>query len=152
MIPDEAEPGSLGPNLDFYGPRTAHGSSLSPAITAALLARAGRSDNALSMLRLALGVDLKDLNGTTAGGLHLATLGGIWQAVLFGFLGVRLSGETLCLDPDLPSAWRTLEARFLCRNRRVRVHVRPGAVDVTTDGPIWVQLAGREAQHVTLER
>ena len=32
-------PGSLGPNLDFYEPRTAHGSSLSPGIHAALFAR-----------------------------------------------------------------------------------------------------------------
>jgi len=43
LVPDQVEAGSLGPNLDYYDPRTAHGSSLSPAITASLLARAGRS-------------------------------------------------------------------------------------------------------------
>lgn len=31
LVPDEVEPGSLAPNLRFYEPRTAHGSSLSPA-------------------------------------------------------------------------------------------------------------------------
>ena len=41
LVPSQVRPGSLGPNLDFYGPRTAHGSSLSPAVTAPLLARAG---------------------------------------------------------------------------------------------------------------
>ena len=41
LVPDEVEPGSLATNLAFYEPRTAHGSSLSPAIHAALLARAG---------------------------------------------------------------------------------------------------------------
>ena len=25
LVPDQVEPGSLGPNLDYYGPRTAHG-------------------------------------------------------------------------------------------------------------------------------
>ena len=38
LVPDQVMPGSLEPNLDYYGPRTAHGSSLSPAITASLLA------------------------------------------------------------------------------------------------------------------
>ena len=36
LVPGEVVPGSLGPCLDFYEPRTAHGSSLSPAIYAAL--------------------------------------------------------------------------------------------------------------------
>ena len=42
LVPDEVAPGSLEPNLAFYEPRTAHGSSLSPAIHAALFARANR--------------------------------------------------------------------------------------------------------------
>ena len=49
---DEVEPGSADPNLDHYGPRTAHGSSLSPAIHAAVLARAGRTDEAVRMFDL----------------------------------------------------------------------------------------------------
>ena len=53
LLPDEVAPGSLVPNLDFYEPRTAHGSSLSPAIHAALLARAGRYRPALEALRIA---------------------------------------------------------------------------------------------------
>ena len=43
LVPEETAPGSLEPNLASYGPRTAHGSSLSPAVHAALLARAGDS-------------------------------------------------------------------------------------------------------------
>ena len=49
LLPDEAAPGSLVPNLDFYEPRTAHGSSLSPAINASVLARAGRYRPALEV-------------------------------------------------------------------------------------------------------
>ena len=58
LVPGEIAAGSLAPNLDYYGPRTAHGSSLSPAVTASLLARAGRPDEALAMLRTALALDL----------------------------------------------------------------------------------------------
>ena len=38
LVPDELEPGSLTRDLDYYDPLTAHGSSLSPPIHAALLA------------------------------------------------------------------------------------------------------------------
>ncbi len=42
LVPDEVAAGSLAANLAFYEPRTAHASSLSPGVHAALLARAGR--------------------------------------------------------------------------------------------------------------
>jgi len=74
LVPEEVAPGSLGPNLAHYGPRTAHGSSLSPAVHAALLARAGQPDQGLALLKLACRLDLDDLTGTTAQGLDLATL------------------------------------------------------------------------------
>ena len=40
LVPEEVAADSLARNLDHYGPRTAHGSSLSPAIHASLCARA----------------------------------------------------------------------------------------------------------------
>src|SRR5512132_2986299 len=61
LVPEETAPGSLAANLAFYGPRTAHGSSLSPAVHAALLARAGDPDRALELFRLACRLDLDDL-------------------------------------------------------------------------------------------
>ncbi len=142
LVPGEVAPGSLRPNLDFYGPRTAHGSSLSPAITACLLARAGRADEALAMLRMALDLDLGDLTGMTAAGLHMATFGGVWQAVLTGFAGVSVSGGLLRVDPRLPTSWQCLQVRFRCLGRRVCVTITPEAVKVGADGPIRVQRAG----------
>jgi trehalose/maltose hydrolase-like predicted phosphorylase len=148
LVPEEVAPGSLEPNLDFYGPRTAHGSSLSPAIHAALLARAGRADEALEPLRIALALDLEDLTGTTAAGLHLATLGGVWQAVLAGFAGVRVRDGVLGVDPRLPTSWRSLELRFRCLGRRVRLLVTPDGTDVHTSRPLQVRLAGQAPRRV----
>jgi trehalose/maltose hydrolase-like predicted phosphorylase len=149
LVPQEVARGSLVPNLDFYVPRTAHGSSLSPAITAMLLARAGGADEALEMLRIALSLDLDDLTGTTAAGLHLATLGGVWQAVLAGFAGVRVPAGVLEVDPRLPDAWRCLEVRFRCLGRAVRLTVRPDRVEVHTDAPLRVRWAGQETEDVS---
>ena len=121
LVPNEVVDGSLAANLDFYEPRTAHGSSLSPAIHAALLARAGQTDRALEMFRLAARLDLDDLTGTSAGGVHLATMGGVWQALAFGFLGLQAGDGVLSVDPHLPAAWTSLEMRFRFRGDAVVV-------------------------------
>ncbi|GAA0804790.1 glycoside hydrolase family 65 protein [Spirilliplanes yamanashiensis] len=142
LVPDETATGSLGPNLDFYLPRTTHGSSLSPAVSAALLARAGRPDEALHLLRHAMDLDLGDTTGTTAGGLHVAALGGVWQAVVAGFAGVRVRGSVVHLDPCPPAAWPRFEVRFRCLGRRIRVAVDAAAVAVHTDAPTWLQVGG----------
>jgi trehalose/maltose hydrolase-like predicted phosphorylase len=150
MVPDEVAPGSLAANLDYYNPRTAHGSSLSPAVTASLLARAGRPDEALAMLRTALTIDLDDITATTAAGLHLANLGGIWQAMLIGFAGVRPQGSVLHLDPHLPRAWSRLSLRFHAIGRRVQLNITPESVRVSVDGPIRVQVAAATGRRVRL--
>jgi trehalose/maltose hydrolase-like predicted phosphorylase/hydroxymethylpyrimidine pyrophosphatase-like HAD family hydrolase len=123
LVPDEVAAGSLLPNLDFYEPRTAHGSSLSPAIHAALHARAGRFREALAALRIAARIDLGDLTGSTASGLHLATMGGLWQALVHGFAGVRPRGGALVVDPRLPPEWGALELALRFRGSPLRLRI-----------------------------
>jgi trehalose/maltose hydrolase-like predicted phosphorylase len=144
LVPDEVVPGSLEANLDFYGVRTAHGSSLSPAIHAALLARAGRPDDALELFRIASRLDLDDLTGTTAGGLHLGAMGGTWQALAYGFLGLRPRSDRLELDPHLPSRWDALSLRLLFHGRPLCVRADHDAVRLECSEPVVVCLAGEE--------
>ena len=133
LLPDEVAPGSLVPNLDFYEPRTAHGSSLSPAVNASLLARAGRYRAALEALRIAARLDLEDLTGSTAGGLHLATMGGLWQALAIGFGGIRPRGEALIVDPRLPTEWNALEFALRFRGRPLRLRIYRSGVAAALD-------------------
>lgn len=148
LVPGEVAAGSLAPNLDYYGPRTAHGSSLSPAVTASLLARAGRPDEALAMFRTALALDLDDLTGTTAAGLHVANLGGIWQAILTGIAGVRIQAGALTVDPRLPGSWGSLQVRFRCLGRRVRLHITRERVEISASAPLLAGLAGAAPRQV----
>ena len=144
LVPDEVVPGSLEANLRFYEPRTAHGSSLSPATHASLLARARECDKALDALHLAARMDLDDLTGSTAAGLHLATMGGLWQALAFGFAGLRPGVGMLQVDPVLPTAWSTLELRVRFRGTRVRMRVEHAHLLVSAETRTTVGIDGRQ--------
>jgi trehalose/maltose hydrolase-like predicted phosphorylase len=149
LVPDEVEPGSLAANLSFYEPRTAHGSSLSPAIHAGLFARAGRLEEAVETLEIAARIDLDDLTGTTAGGVHLATMGGFWQAIAFGFAGIRPRGEALFVTPRLPDRWRRLEFRLRFRGRPFALIIDNDSVSLRGPG---LALCGRDGTwEVTLQ-
>ncbi|MCZ7536812.1 MAG: hypothetical protein M5T61_13535 [Acidimicrobiia bacterium] len=145
LVPDEVAPDSLVPNLEYYEPRTAHGSSLSPGVHASLFARAGMTDGAVAALRLAARIDLDDLTATGAGGVHLAAMGSVWQALVFGFAGLRARDDRLVVDPRLPTAWSALDVRVRYRGTAIRVRVEPGSVRLTADGGARVEVAGEVA-------
>ena len=142
LVPEETAPGSLRPNLEFYEPRTAHGSSLSPGIHAALFARAGDLDRAEAALRTAALLDLDDLTMTTAAGVHLATAGSVWQALAFGFAGVRPRDGALTVDPRLPERWRVLELRVRFRGVGVRLEASAHEAQVHLDGRVTLEVGG----------
>jgi trehalose/maltose hydrolase-like predicted phosphorylase len=152
LVPDEVVAGSLDSCLAFYEPRTAHGSSLSPAISASLLARSGQTERALELFRIALRLDLDDLTGTTAGGLHLATMGGVWQALAFGFLGLRAEdsemgrGRTLVIDPRLPEAWSAPRLTFRFGGQPIGVRADHDRVEVSCSSPFLVRVAGEASE------
>lgn len=143
LLPDEVEPGSLGANLDFYEPRTAHGSSLSPGIHAALFARAGRTDEALALLRITAGIDTNDVGRTGAGGVHLGAMGSLWHALAYGFAGLRPNGDALIVDPCLPASWPELELRVQFRGVPLRLRLDHHAVVVCAADPVVLIVDGR---------
>ncbi len=145
LVPDEMVRGSLEPNLRFYEPRTAHGSSLSPGIHAALFARARDDHKALEALRIAARIDLDDLTATTGGGLHFGALGSVWQALALGFAGMRPSRDgVLALDPRLPTEWSAFEVNVVFRGRRVRLRKERGVATVSSDEPVRVRVGDCE--------
>jgi trehalose/maltose hydrolase-like predicted phosphorylase len=142
LIPEATRAGSLRPNLEYYEPRTAHGSSLSPGVHAALLARAGLWVPAMETLRLASRIDLDDVTRTTAGGLHLAAMGSVWQAIVWGIAGIRPTRSALLMDPHLPSGWSRLEIPLRYRGARLRIRIEPGLAEIETDRATSIRLGG----------
>ena len=93
---------------------------------------------------MAAEVDLSDGMGNAAHGLHMATMGGLWQAAVMGCAGLRRHDEALVLDPHLPEDWTSLSFALRFRGARLRVSVRPGELDVAVvDVPATVVIGRR---------
>jgi trehalose/maltose hydrolase-like predicted phosphorylase len=118
-------------NFRYYEPRCGHGSSLSPAIHALVAARLGDVELAARYFQQAAAIDLDHTLGNAASGVHIATLGGLWQAAVLGFGGLSFSTEGIRCEPHLPEAWRSLEFPIQWRGRRVRLALRQAPLTLT---------------------
>lgn len=107
-------------NFRYYEPRTGHGSSLSPSMHALMAARLGDVPMAERYLKQAAEIDLGNNMGNAAGGVHAAAIGGLWQAMVFGFAGLELQPDGLSLNPRLLAKWRSLSFPVQWRGRQVR--------------------------------
>jgi kojibiose phosphorylase len=136
-------------NFRYYEPRTAHGSSLSPAIYALVAARLGMGAMARDYFHQAGAIDLGNGMSHAAGGVHMAAQGGLWQAAVFGAAGVRSSEEGLVLEPHLLAGWAEMGVPIQWRGRSIglRLVADPPRVEavVWSDGELTVAVAGGPA-------
>jgi kojibiose phosphorylase len=124
ILSDEFDDEVLRANYDYYEPITCHGSSLSPGIHAAVAARLGRIDDAVEDFKMAAAIDLADNMGNAAAGLHMATMGGLWQAAVQGFAGIQRRHEALLFDPHLPPTWKKVSLPLRFRGARLEFELR----------------------------
>ena len=135
---DEAERAA---SYRLYEPLTRHLSSLSEAVHSLVARRVGLDDAADDYLRRATAIDLEDSRGNRAEGLHMATQGGLWQAVVLGCAGARaLDDGSFRLEPRLPQHWRRLRFRWIHRGT-------PLTVTVSADELVVEAAAGTARDH-----
>jgi len=145
ILPDEIDDDVARANFDYYEPITVHGSSLSPGIHAALAARLGQVDLAVEAFKMACDIDLADNMGNAARGLHMATMGGIWQAAVMGFGGVRRRDETLVIDPHLPLNWQALRLPLCFRGALLQLDIAHDRLGIlVSEASVRVVIDGRE--------
>ena len=106
-------------NYDYYNTRTDHtyGSSLGPSIQAIVACLMGYPEEAYEHFIRSARADLRDVRGNAGDGIHAASAGGIWQAVVFGFGGLRLTAEGWTTHPHLPQHWKRLTFKFFQRGQ-----------------------------------
>jgi trehalose/maltose hydrolase-like predicted phosphorylase len=103
--------------IDYYLPRTSHGSTLSYVVHASVLDEVQR-DVAWEMFKEALRSDINDAQGgTTREGIHLGAIGGTVDIVFRHYVGLDAADGVISFRPRLPTPLRSLRLQARHRGR-----------------------------------
>ena len=138
-------------NYYYYERRTLHKSSLSPAIHSIVGLEVGDDDKALHYLAHALSTDLSNIHGNADEGIHAASAGGTWQAVIMGFAGMRIHPDCVSFDPHMPPIWKGLKFTVWFRGANLRVAITHRRTEIMikrqkTRGKVFAQVYGKKKQ------
>jgi alpha,alpha-trehalose phosphorylase len=122
--------------FDYYDPLTTGDSTLSACVQSVVASAVGYAELALRYFKDACAIDLLDTHGNTADGIHIASCGGTWLALVAGFGGLRDFDGELRFHPRLPSEWERLRFRVQARGQLVEV-------DMTHEATTYRLLDGR---------
>ncbi|MBC1806504.1 glycoside hydrolase family 65 protein [Listeria sp. FSL L7-0993] len=131
LFPKMFAPEIVKKNLDYYEKRTIHDSSLSKAIHAIVENQTGNRAQAYQFFQEACLIDLGSEPHSSDDGLHAASLGAIWLAVVFGFAGFDTSGELLEIAPNLPDAWQSVAFEFAWKGETILVEIAPNILQLS---------------------
>ncbi len=131
LLGDEFDPELKRSNFDYYDPLTTGDSSLSTAIQSIMAAELGQDATAIEYFRYGLFMDLADVAGNVADGVHVATSGGVWMSLVYGFGGMRDTDGVISFSPRLPSGWNRLSFAVTVRGQRLRVDINRFEVTYT---------------------
>jgi alpha,alpha-trehalose phosphorylase len=111
-------------NFAFYDPLTTGDSSLSSCIEAIIAGQIGDMDKAIQYGRAALLMDLADVGGNVKDGCHIASMGGTWMMLTYGFGGMRDDDGTLSFWPRrAPEDDAILRFPVTYRGQRLEVEI-----------------------------
>lgn len=132
-------------DFEYYDPITTGDSTLSAVVQSVVAAEVGYHEVAHAYFVDALYVDLANAHANTVDGLHIASTGGVWCALVNGFGGMRDHEGQLSFDPRLPADWRSLTYRLTWRGTRLVVDLTPTGLrlrSVEGEQPVPVSVAG----------
>ena len=110
-------------SLAYYEPYCVHESSLSLCAYSMLAADCHEEEKAWTLYQRAKNIDLGPDMKSSDEGIHAASLGGIWQCCVLGFCGVRLCGNQLRIEPNLPKTWNSATVKIWWRGRLLAITV-----------------------------
>ena len=132
-------------DFEYYDPLTTGDSTLSAVVQSILAAEVGYQDLALEYFRQAAFVDLGDLHHNAADGVHVASAGGVWTALVSGFGGMRDHFGRLTFDPRLPADWPELSYVLHWHGTRLNVTLTATALTLRAGdegGPVDFAVRG----------
>ncbi|WP_375385619.1 glycoside hydrolase family 65 protein [uncultured Microbacterium sp.] len=135
-------------DFEYYDPLTTGDSTLSAVVQAILAAEVGYQDLALDYFQESLFVDLADLHHNAADGVHVASAGGVWTALISGFGGMRDHFGDLSFDPRLPADWPELAFVLHWQGTRLGITITRDQISVAASGGAPVGFSVRGAAFV----
>lgn len=117
-------------NFEYYEPKTTHDSSLSLSTHAILSADLGKLEKSYKFFKKARDIDMGDFMKSSDDGIHAASLGGIWQMVVFGYGGIRMIDGVLRIEPHLPKNWTSLTYGIDYQGESITVKVTDDGFEV----------------------
>jgi alpha,alpha-trehalose phosphorylase len=131
-------------DFEYYDPLTTGDSTLSAVVQAILAAEVGYQDLALDYFEQSLFVDLADLHHNASDGVHVASAGGVWTALVSGFGGMRDHFGDLSFDPRLPVEWPELSFVLHWRGTRLGVTITRDEMRIAASGgdPVGFSVRG----------
>ncbi len=139
--------------FEYYDPLTTADSSLSSCVQSVMASEVGDVKAAYEYFLISAAIDLANLAGNVGDGIHVASCGGVWMALVNGFAGLRdIEGHDLRFAPRLPVDWESMSFRVIARGSRLEVEM---TADATTyrllDGQPLSLISNGEAFTVTLD-
>ncbi|MGC5171466.1 glycoside hydrolase family 65 protein [Micromonospora sp. DT81.3] len=131
-------------DFDYYDPLTTGDSTLSAVVQSILAAEVGYQDLALEYFQKSIFVDLADLHHNAADGVHVASAGGVWTALVAGFGGMRDHFGDLTFDPRLPADWPELSFTLHWHGSPLHVSITREALTarVPSGDPVTFEVRG----------
>ena len=129
-------------NYLYYVKRTLHKSSLSPSIYSIMASEVGDRARAYMYFLFSLYADLKNTHGNTKEGIHAASLGGTWQALVMGFAGFSVIDGMPAFEPRLPGHWRRVEFGLKWKGNDLKLKV--------TSDKINIFISGKQKDHILI--
>ena len=119
-------------NFQFYDLLTTGDSSLSSCVEAIIAAQIGDTEKAIRYGMAALLMDLADVGGNVKDGCHIASMGGTWMMLTYGFAGMRDDDGTLSFWPRrAPEDNATLRFPLTYRGKTLEVEIGTEQVKYT---------------------
>lgn len=127
---------------NFYEPITTHDSSLSYGIHSALAAKLGLMDEAYKYFIKSACLDIDNVMGTAGTeGIHFASAGAAWQAVISGFGGIELHEGSLSVNPHLPAKWKNLNFKFCYRGCLLKFNISHESISIILEDGTMSQIS-----------
>jgi alpha,alpha-trehalose phosphorylase len=123
LLGDEFSEDAKRRNFDYYDPLTTGDSSLSACIQSIVAAEIGYMDKAIQYGRYALLMDLADVGQNVSDGCHIASMGGTWMVLVYGFAGMRDYDGHLSFRPRLPKELKALRFPLSIQGRTLDVAI-----------------------------